>query len=242
MTITARLRQHGPGSISQCAGAAPSRRGSLQHRAPNHRPRDVSNPGSIECEITSKPLELVGLLLIINKATGGYYSFNNIPYAEPPLADLRFRLPVPLVTVNRTVNDGTNARVCYQQSAPWFQFSVPLVIQTIMNGGITVPPSGPSPPVTGQSEDCLLLDVSVPKDVFDAQAAGALTSPIPVIVWIHGGGYIEGSKQGFNPAGLIAQSRRKGAKGIIFVAIQYRLYVTKKKNLLATCVYESLCC
>ena len=164
--------------------------------------------------------------MTVCKATGGYYSFKNIPYAQPPVGDLRFRHPIPLVTVNRTVNDGSNPRVCYQGSGPWFQYSVPLVTQTIMDGGITIPPAGPSGPVTGQSEDCLLLDVSVPKDVFDAQAAGALTNPIPVLVWIHGGGYIEGSKQGYNPAGLIAQSRRKGAKGIVFVAIQYRLYVS----------------
>jgi carboxylesterase type B len=74
-----------------------------------------------------------------------------------------------------------------------------------------------------QSEDCLLLDVTVPKAVFDAQAAGTLTKPVPIMVWIHGGAYTEGSKDEVNPSGLIQQSRRNGEPGIIFVAINYRL-------------------
>ncbi len=67
------------------------------------------------------------------------------------------------------------------------------------------------------------MDISVPTAVFDAQTAGTLKDRVPVVVWIHGGGYIQGSKDEVNPAGLIAQSRRNGAPGIVFVAINYRL-------------------
>ncbi|KAK0623778.1 Alpha/Beta hydrolase protein [Immersiella caudata] len=156
-------------------------------------------------------------------ATGEYYSFNNIPYAEPPLGELRFRAPIPLLSVNRTVNDGSQPRKCLQSGAPWFQHSIPLVIQRLIEGGIS-PPMGPPPSAPGeQSEDCLLLDVSVPKAAYDAQVAGTLAKPLPVMVWIHGGGYIEGAKNEVNPAGLIAQSRRDGAPGVVFVAINYRL-------------------
>lgn len=156
-------------------------------------------------------------------ATGGYYTFKNIPYAEPPLGNLRFRHPVPLVSTNRTIDDGTAPRSCYQQPAPWFQYTIPGVIQKLIEGGI-IPPAGPPPaPPAGQSEDCLVLDVTVPKAVYDAQAAGRLTKPVPVMVWIHGGGYIEGSKDQMNPAGLLAESRKNGAPGVIWVAINYRL-------------------
>ena len=68
-----------------------------------------------------------------------------------------------------------------------------------------------------------MLDVLVPKTVYDAKAAGTLTKSLPVVVWIHGGGYIEGSKDQINPAGLIAESRRNGASSFIYVAINYRL-------------------
>lgn len=139
------------------------------------------------------------------------------------MGDLRFRLPIPRLTVNRTVNDGSAPRVCPSAGQGWFQFSLPLVIQTLIEGGITPPPGGPPASSSPQSEDCLLLDVTVPKAVFDAQAAGTLTKRAPVLLWIHGGAYTAGSKDEVNPAGLIHQSRRNGDPGIIFVAINYRL-------------------
>lgn len=157
------------------------------------------------------------------QASGGFYSFKNIPYAEPPLGVLRFRHPIPLLSVNRTVNDGSSPRTCFQSGASWFQHSIPLVIQRLAEGGIAGPTGPPPVFLAEQSEDCLLLDISVPTSAFDAQAAGTLNDRLPVVVWIHGGGYIEGSKDQVNPAGLIAQSRRNGAPGIVFVAINYRL-------------------
>ncbi|KAL2131605.1 hypothetical protein VTI74DRAFT_4821 [Chaetomium olivicolor] len=80
---------------------------------------------------------------------------------------------------------------------------------------------GPSKPEV-QSEDFLLLDVTVPKALYDAQAAGTLSTPVPVLLWIHGGAYTAGSKDEVNPAGLIQQSRRNGEPGIVFVTINYR--------------------
>lgn len=139
------------------------------------------------------------------------------------MGELRFRYPIPLLSVNRTVNDGTSPRACIQAGAPWFQYSIPLVIQRLAEGGIGGPTGPPPGPPAGQSEDCLVLDVSVPKAVYDAQATGTLSNPVPVIVWIHGGGYIEGAKDLNNPARLIDESRRNGSPGIVFVAINYRL-------------------
>ena len=37
------------------------------------------------------------------------------------------------------------------------------------------------------TEDCLVLSVSVPKSTFDKQ------NTLPVMVWIHGGGFTQGS-------------------------------------------------
>lgn len=151
-------------------------------------------------------------------ATGGYYSFKNIPYAEPPLGPLRFRAPLPLLSINRTTNDGTAPRSCFQQGSPWFQYSIPLVIQRLIAGGVVLPPPGPpTPPPAGQSEDCLVLDVTVPKTTFPSPATAP---PLPVVVWIHGGGFIEGSKDSPSPSGLLAAA---GTPGIIHVAINYRL-------------------
>jgi carboxylesterase type B len=67
------------------------------------------------------------------------------------------------------------------------------------------------------SEDCLFLDVVVPKAAYTNGRA-------PVIVWIHGGGYTQGSKvDSGNPSGLIARSKSFTANGVIYVSINYRL-------------------
>lgn len=82
------------------------------------------------------------------------------------------------------------------------------------------PASSSDPRVT---EDCLFLDVIVPKKVFDRRGthAGA-----PVLVWIHGGGYIVGEKTGFgryDPAGMIRASQDAGDDGFVYVTVNYRV-------------------
>ncbi|CAK7201817.1 hypothetical protein SEUCBS139899_004532 [Sporothrix eucalyptigena] len=143
---------------------------------------------------------------ILNTSNGGTYSFKDIPYAEAPVGSLRFRAPQPLTTRNRTAQP------------PWFAESIPLVIQAIAAAGITESPVI-SATATDQSEYCLLLDVVLPKSIFDARE----TKMAPVLLWIHGGGYIQGSKDEENPATLITQSLEGGREGIVYVAINYRL-------------------
>lgn len=64
----------------------------------------------------------------------------------------------------------------------------------------------------GASEDCLFLNVNVP---YNTTAEDAL----PVLVWIHGGGFQGGSPSSDPPDYLIHSS----AKPLIFVSLQYRL-------------------
>ncbi|KAH7888188.1 Alpha/Beta hydrolase protein [Phlebopus sp. FC_14] len=65
------------------------------------------------------------------------------------------------------------------------------------------------------SEDCLFLNVYVPGDQILPHTFGGL----PVIVWIHGGGYVGGAASMYNGADLIVDSNH----GVIVVIIQYRL-------------------
>ncbi|UPQ99067.1 carboxylesterase [Chloropicon primus] len=67
------------------------------------------------------------------------------------------------------------------------------------------------PPPSEQSEDCLRVNVYVPDDVDDA--AGA-----PVMVWIHGGAFLNGNGNGFAspPETLVG-------KGVVLVTFNYRL-------------------
>jgi len=135
---------------------------------------------------------------------------------------LRFRAPIPKITVNRTVNDGAVTRICPQASGAWLGISVPFMIEYLTGqpagppgGG---PPPGPPPSDPRQSEDCLYLDVKTPRAVFDDGKKN-----LPVLVWIHGGGFTGGSKDDINPAGLICQGLRDGKSGFVYVGINYRL-------------------
>ncbi|XP_067658489.1 bile salt-activated lipase-like [Haliotis asinina] len=63
--------------------------------------------------------------------------------------------------------------------------------------------------VTGD-EDCLTLNVFTPASITE-------TSNIPVIVWIHGGGFIFGDAFTYDPSQIVAHGQ------VIVVTIQYRL-------------------
>ena len=113
--------------------------------------------------------------------------FKGIPYAAPPLGQLRWREPQPVHPWSVTRLAGVFA---------------PAAIQM----GVSMP--GETPPAS--SEDCLYLNVWAP-----AKRSGA---PFPVMVWIHGGGFVSGSAS--MPLYWGDQLARKG---IILVTFAYRL-------------------
>lgn len=89
-------------------------------------------------------------------------------------------------------------------------------------------------PSPNESEDCLFLDVVVANKIFDS-ASGSSTDGTAygkkeksrlalVLVWIYGGGYVSGSKNSAGePTSLIASSITNSSKGIVYVAMNYRL-------------------
>ncbi|KAK5172923.1 uncharacterized protein LTR77_003045 [Saxophila tyrrhenica] len=162
-------------------------------------------------------------------STGNYYSFSNIRYAAPPVGDLRFRAPQPPKRNRGEVQTGEQDRICPQAQPAWGLISgqfIPeyLAGQTEFNSSSfnTSTGSGGLPQVDSRTtEDCLFLDVVVPKGIFDNVGKG---SGAPVLVWIYGGGYTAGEKSGgADPAGLIRRSTNKAATGVIYVSMNYRL-------------------
>lgn len=115
------------------------------------------------------------------------------------------------------MNDGQSAKVCPGALPAW------LDVATTFAAGLNYTPANTSATSAAvvdprTSEDCLLLDLVVPRAVFDNKLGA------PVLVWIHGGGFVSGDKseQG-NGAGLVARSMEQGNAGIIYIAINYRL-------------------
>lgn len=164
--------------------------------------------------------------------TGGFYNFSNIRYARPPIGELRFREPVPPTGRNRTIDDGSAGRICPQATPSWeaiaarfdlayltgqkFNASAPMTGSSNMAASVKVDPRA--------TEDCLFLDLVVPKRVF-ARASNTTnnTSGAPVLVWINGGGYTSGDKSAYSAAGLIKASQTNNSDGVVFVSLNYRL-------------------
>lgn len=117
----------------------------------------------------------------------GIASFENLPYAIPPVGPLRWRPPVSPLSWSG-VRDATRpGAICIQPPA---------------NGD---PGVGPLP----MSEDCLTLNVWTPE-----RSAG----PLPVMVWIHGGGYNNGSG-----TAALYNGSNLARRGVVVVTINYRL-------------------
>ncbi|MCJ1395754.1 hypothetical protein MMC18_008640 [Xylographa bjoerkii] len=194
--------------------------------------------GALGSPVSSSALPTVNLgyeqhQAISFNSTGGFYNFSNIRYAQPPVGELRFAAPVAVTGNSSTVNNGSVGVVCAQVDPAWLviaeefipayltgqPFNLSAAEAALLNS------SGPAPaPDPRTTEDCLFLDVYSPAKVFDnaqIERAGA-----PVMVWIYGGGYTNGDKNGdgqYDPAGLIHASQAAGDEGIVFVALNYRL-------------------
>ena len=116
--------------------------------------------------------------------------FLGIPYAAQPISDLRWRAPQPAPTwssIKPTTNFGP---ACPQTPSGWLPE---------MLGETSMP----------TSEACLYLNVWTPHL--------SPTAKLPVLVWIHGGGNVEGSGQ-WPPLGETLARRN-----IVVVSINYRL-------------------
>src|SRR5580658_7898156 len=97
---------------------------------------------------------------------GGSSVYKCVPFAAPPVGDLRWRPPVSLAPWTGTRKADAFAPAC-------------------MQAGVSMP--GETPPAV--SEDCLYLNIWTP-----AEAEMKTTrETLPVIAWIYGGGYINGS-------------------------------------------------
>ncbi|MFT4020926.1 MAG: carboxylesterase family protein [Acinetobacter sp.] len=124
---------------------------------------------------------------IIGTEHNGITAFKGIPYAAPPVGELRWQAPHP-VKPWRGILQATNyGNDCLQQPFP-----------------------GDAAPLgVGLSEDCLTINVWKP-----TKAQGKL----PVMVWIYGGGFVNG---GSSPAVYAGDQFAKN--GVVFVSFNYRV-------------------
>ena len=102
--------------------------------------------------------------VIVGRASGEMETFKGVPFAAPPVGDLRWRPPQPAAAWSGEKDAGQFGPACMQ----------PVRLDGRINGGGY---SGPT------SEDCLNLNVYAPKNARRA----------PVMIWIYGGANLYGA-------------------------------------------------
>lgn len=141
---------------------------------------------------------------IVNESTPGVAQFMGIPFAEPPLGSLRFLAPQPKSRETRTI-DATYTR----PNCPQYPINKQTQPNVYTYDAMWLQPDGPT------SEDCLTLNVYTP---YKTLAATNNTGPLPVLVWIFGGGFNSGGLEElvFDPSNWIQRTEEH-----IVVMIKY---------------------
>ncbi|XP_017573316.1 neuroligin-1 isoform X2 [Pygocentrus nattereri] len=164
-----------------------------------------------------------------NEILGPVIQFLGVPYAAPPIGERRFQPPEPPVSWPDIRNATQFAPVCPQTILEgrlpdvmlpvWFTNSLEVVSSYVQD----------------QSEDCLFLNIYVPTedgpltkkqndDLGDNDGAEdedirESGSPKPVMVFIHGGSYMEGTGNMFDGSILASYGN------VIVITLNYRLGV-----------------
>ncbi len=126
---------------------------------------------------------------LVGNATETGRQFLGVPFAEAPVGDLRWMSPQPIDAVRETRIAQDFGADCVQPVDGW-NFN----------------PS-PGDEMKG-SEDCLFLNIYTPR---------ATLEDLPVMVWIHGGGFVTGSGREYD-GHILAETQ-----DVIVVTINYRL-------------------
>lgn len=116
--------------------------------------------------------------------------FLGIPYAEDTSGQNRFKKPIPKAPFNATFNASTISIPCMQAPA--------IGTNNVIN----------------MTEDCLTLNIFVPRDL---NSNSTTMAKLPVMIWIHGGAFVSGSAKGYDGDALSTVGN------VIVVTVNYRL-------------------
>ena len=152
---------------------------------------------------SGEPLVQISAGSLRGGSVGSAIAFRGIPYARPPVGQLRWQPPQPAAPWQGVRDALEPGSACTQRTSGLIPFIAPMA---------EAYGSPFDQPQVKSSEDCLYLDVWVPE--------WPVKRPLPVMVWLHGGS---------NTVGSGTQSTYDGVSltrhGVLLVTLNYRLGV-----------------
>lgn len=142
--------------------------------------------------------------------TAGVDRFLGIPFAEPPVGNLRFALPVANPPYNATTHTVTSfGPACFQQdiTLPLASGLAAEAVNWIINSVYAI--------IEPAAEDCLTINVWRPSGTTSS-------SKLPVLAWIFGGGFELGAPAMYD-GGSVVQKSITNKTPIVFVSMNYRV-------------------
>ncbi|KAI0347662.1 cephalosporin esterase [Trametopsis cervina] len=162
----------------------------------------------VQAQYSSAPIVDLGYAIYqgVFNETSNTTDFLGVRYAAPPVGNLRFQAPAPpLNETSLGVQLADTVSVGCPEAGSGTNISTPF---RSGNGNNLRRRQSTDP------EDCLFLNVFISGPLNPA-------AKMPVLVWIHGGGYVAGSTQGTSGDDLI----REAGGGLVVVNMDYRLGV-----------------
>ena len=159
---------------------------------------DAGDSQSLDMSVSLEPRQVETTYGILEGSTvetsyGPVLSFKGIPYAQAPIGELRFKPP-------QMVNHWSG-------------------VKSAQDFGYSCPQTGLLSMEENQNEDCLSLNIWGPAD--DSGLFFKDGTARPVMVWIHGGGFVQGS--GSFPLYNGARLAKRG--DVLVITLNYRLGV-----------------
>ena len=153
---------------------------------------------SASCSNTNPVLTVEGGQITgVETPTVGVIAYKGIPFAAPPVGDLRWKEPQPVIPW-----EGVKVADTYGDAASQTTWDPESFYGREWRASGSVP----------FTEDCLYLNVWTP-------AAGKTGKKLPVAMWIHGGGY----REGFAYEPEMDGGEDWASRGVILVQVTYRL-------------------
>ncbi|VDC07074.1 unnamed protein product [Peniophora sp. CBMAI 1063] len=142
----------------------------------------------------------------------GTSAFLGIPYALPPVGDLRMRPPVPNAPYEGSYNATAFGSPCiFQNITNVDPDSIAPGAQSTWDANVGVAAAI----LVGDHEDCLTINVWAPEN---ATAA----SNLPILFFLYGGGFQVGGASGYDGNVVVARSIELG-EPVVAVSVNYRV-------------------